>query len=437
MKLRNILFPAVFVFLFVLLFIFYFIFSVDIDNDSINNKEVVIYFADSMSPPHYKIIEKFNKKYKGKIKVKIVDLPFEKFSTNERKEILTRSLRNKSDRLDVFTIDQIWVNRFAKWSEDMYNHFNESDLKKFIPEAIKTCYTDTLLTAIPFYIDIASMFYDANRIKSIITDESDIKKLEKQITWSDFIELKEKYKIENPFYLFQGDAYEGLICSFWESYINLCNEKCEENPLNIDNQFSLNAIKHLKDLIYNYKASPLETTNMREYNSEEYYFANEALFIRGWPTFFYSLSKIAHEKGIEVDLKQVPLPAFYPEKPSAVFGGWNLVVSKYSKNKKESIVFIKYLLSEESQKTLYDLGYILPILNSVYDDSEYILNHPIIGVYKEQFKKGIYRPMTKDYTRISDIISYYINLALKNKISEIEALKKINKMIIGNEILIR
>jgi multiple sugar transport system substrate-binding protein len=31
--------------------------------------------------------------------------PFQKFSTNERKELLTRSLRSKSDRIDIFSVD--------------------------------------------------------------------------------------------------------------------------------------------------------------------------------------------------------------------------------------------------------------------------------------------------------------------------------------------
>ena len=63
---------------------------------------VRIQFADNISSAHLQVIELFNRRYAGRIEVIPVDLPFEKFSTNERKELLTRALRSKSNRLDVF-----------------------------------------------------------------------------------------------------------------------------------------------------------------------------------------------------------------------------------------------------------------------------------------------------------------------------------------------
>ncbi len=70
------------------------------------------------------------KNYKGKIKVEAINLPFIKFSTNERKELLTRSLRSKSDKLDVFTIDLIWSSRFAKWAEPLDKYITPEDTLK-------------------------------------------------------------------------------------------------------------------------------------------------------------------------------------------------------------------------------------------------------------------------------------------------------------------
>jgi hypothetical protein len=58
---------------------------------------VQVYFADNISHSHKLVIEEFNRLYRGKIEVIPDNLPFEKFSTNDRKELLTRSLRSKSD----------------------------------------------------------------------------------------------------------------------------------------------------------------------------------------------------------------------------------------------------------------------------------------------------------------------------------------------------
>src|SRR5512140_3173445 len=74
-----------------------------------------VYFADNISKAHRVIIAEFNKRHAGSIEVVPVDLPFDKFSTNERKELLARSLRSKSDKIDIFAVDLIWVPRFARW----------------------------------------------------------------------------------------------------------------------------------------------------------------------------------------------------------------------------------------------------------------------------------------------------------------------------------
>ena len=63
-----------------------------------------IYFADNISPALQSLIDRFNQNYQGQIEVVPINLPFSKFSTNERKELLARSLRSKSDLIDVYNI---------------------------------------------------------------------------------------------------------------------------------------------------------------------------------------------------------------------------------------------------------------------------------------------------------------------------------------------
>ena len=95
------------------------------------SQPVQVYFADHISLAHELVIQKFNEKYKGLIEVIPVNLPFNKFSTNERKELLARSLRSKSDRLDLYSVDQIWVPRFAKWSEPLDEYFPQRSEPRF------------------------------------------------------------------------------------------------------------------------------------------------------------------------------------------------------------------------------------------------------------------------------------------------------------------
>src|SRR3989304_9804646 len=110
------------------IFIFFtFVLSpVDLDSRS-TSKIKTIYFVDHISSAHQKVINRFNEKYKGSIKVETINLSFEKFSTNERKELLARYLRSKNDRIDIFSIDQIWVPRFAKWGVPLDKFFKDDE----------------------------------------------------------------------------------------------------------------------------------------------------------------------------------------------------------------------------------------------------------------------------------------------------------------------
>ncbi len=85
-----------------------------------------IYFADNISAAHQKVINRFNETYHGRFEVVPVNLPFTKFSTNERKQLLTRALRSKSSRLDIFAVDVVWVPRFVKWAEPLAKYFSQT-----------------------------------------------------------------------------------------------------------------------------------------------------------------------------------------------------------------------------------------------------------------------------------------------------------------------
>src|SRR5271157_4491708 len=52
-----------------------------------SDKVVRITFADNISDALQKVIDLFNEEHRGEIEVMPINLPFSKFSTNERKEL--------------------------------------------------------------------------------------------------------------------------------------------------------------------------------------------------------------------------------------------------------------------------------------------------------------------------------------------------------------
>lgn len=403
--------------------LFTFVFSPNSVNNS--SKVKTIYFADNISKAHQKIIDLFNKKYEGQIKVETINLPFEKFSTNERKELLARYLRSKSNRIDIFSVDIIWVPRFAKWSLSLDSMMDSTKLKKLLPYALNSCSYNGKLYAIPLYIDIALMFYRDDMLKQLPEYDQFTKELSQSITWQRFFELQKKLKtMDEKFYVFQADDYEGLLCSFTELMFNLNSKiiNSNEGHLTFDKKNAIKAIEFLYDLIYQKKSSPAKVVQLRENSSYQYFVTNDCFSVRGWPNFL-SKDNIYLNSDLLNKIKPAPLPHLAGSKPASVFGGWNLMVSKFSEKIPEVMKFLDFIMSDEAQKILYQEENFLPVVKTLYEDSDFITKYPELKYYNNLFNNGVYRPFLEQYTNISDILSEQINKALKNYITIDEAVK--------------
>ncbi|MGE5811145.1 MAG: hypothetical protein ACM339_06555, partial [Ignavibacteria bacterium] len=92
---------------------------------------------------------------------------------------------------------------------------------------------------------------------------------------------------------------------------------------------------------------------------------------------------------------------------------------------------------EEAQKILYSEGRLLPINVNVYKDSSFTNKHDELKLYYSLLQRGIHRPFMERYTAISDILSYYLNLAIRKEISVNKALANAEEKINSNSILIK
>ncbi len=424
-------------FLVSLLFVFLLFNSPDFfEIDALKNRTIDLYFADNISPAQRKIIQRFNDQYRDKIRVIPINLPFNTFSTNERKELLSRSLRSKNNRIDVLAVDYIWLGRFAKWAEplDDFMHQNVKDL--YLEYALQACNFDGKIVSMPFYIDIGIMFYRKDLLNLLPDSEQLIAKLKASISWNEFIELEEKLSfLAKPFYIFPADHYEGLVCSFMETVVSQ-NGSFRFNPsLNVNTPAARTGLNLLIDLIYKYNLSPAAVTDFKEKEAYTYAFEKDAIFIRGWPGNERDFEKKYPQKVKNLGI--AALPHFADGRPAFVYGGWNLMISASSDKKDAAMEFLKFTANIENQKILYEEMGLLPTNKKIYTDSIFISKHPELVYLKSLVDKGFHRPKLEDYTKKSDVISYYINQALRKIISAEQALAKANQMILADEVLIR
>jgi multiple sugar transport system substrate-binding protein len=398
--------------------------------DGGGENEKKIYFADNISPAHQKVIDRFNERYKGKIRVESIDLPFSKFSTNERKELFARYLRSKSDQIDIFSVDQINVPRFAKWCEPLDPSFSRAEKDGILQYALRSCTVNDSLVAIPLFIDVGMMYYRKDYIRRLPNAAAIEAQLRRSITWKEFISLgRQLQSLHVPFYVFQADHYEGLLCSFCEMLENQRQPLYAHDSLQLESPEAVRAVALLADLVHTYKLSPPLVTQMKEMNSYRFYVEQNGVFLRGWPNFVRDYQAVFGDLRITENLAKAPLPHFEGCPPASILGGWNLIISKYSVQKKEALVFLKYFVSEEAQTIMYEEGGYLPVNNSLYGDTAYCRLHPDLVFYKQLMTTGVNRPPLIEYTKISDIISECIKSAINLEVTPKQALAAASRRI--------
>lgn len=383
-----------------------------------------LYYIDNISDAQQFLINKFNRKYKNQIEVVPVNLPFYDFTTNDRKEILTRSLRSHSDGIDIFAVDLIWIPRFAKWGYTIDKYFDKETLSRINRNVLQACYSKGNLVAFPLFTDMGILFYRKDLIDSVPGGKELETKLSNSILWEDFIEFGSKFKNrKNPYYIYCGSDFEGMACTFFDMVPedDIQNIFTKDN-VNLKKPSVKRSLETMYDFIHKYNYSPVNVTAFDEYKSYLYANAHDAVFLRGWVGYNKQYKKYLSDTTKMKNLQIAPLPHFKGDSTSGVFGGWHLMISKSSNRKEEAIKFIKFMFEKENQEILYDIGGILPVNNEVYEDSQYVSKHPELMELKEILKWGKNRPFLENYTKLSELMTHYFHAALKNEITVDEAI---------------
>ena len=411
-----------------IIFFIYLPFQINLFPENVVRK---LYYVDNISVAHLKIIQKFNEKYKNQIEVVPVNLPFYHFTTNDRKEVLTRSLRSRSDGIDIFAVDLIWIPRFAKWGYSMDRRFDDETLRHVNGMALRACYQNESLVAFPLFLDLGVLYYRKDLIRNLPGGAAIEQKIQNSLTWNEFISLGKQFQsYRYPVYVFTGGDFEGMLCCFHEM---LSIEESEnifyKNTIKLNAPSAKRAVQQLVDFIYTYKFSPFEVTRFDEYSSYLYANANNAVFLRGWVGYHKQYKGFLRDTSNISNMEIAPLPHFEGHTTSSVFGGWSLMISKFSNRKEEALKFINFMFEKENQLILYEDGGYLPINTEVYSDSLYLKKHKELGQIQKLLVWGKHRPFLENYTRLSEIMARWFHKALKNEISVDEALTAASKQI--------
>ncbi len=286
-------------------------------------------------------------------------------SSTDHYSQLVRDFQGHSSAFDVMVIDVIWPGAFAPYLVDLKPYFSSAEIARQAPGIVANDTVGGHLVAMPWFGDFGILYYRTDLLKKYGFSAP-------PTTWDQLTSMattiaagERKSNANFSGFVFQGDSYEGLTCDALEWLASsgtpgfIVNGKADLNNPSFIKMLSL--VKSWVGTI-----SPRGVTSMEEEGARNIFDSGNAAFMRNWP-YAYALSAAKGSK-IAGKFDVTTLPAETGSKPVGTVGGWQLAVSKYSKNIPASVEFVRYMTSPAVEKFDALFASYVPTIASVASD---------------------------------------------------------------------
>lgn len=300
--------------------------------------------------------------------------------------------------IDVYMTDVIWAPQLADQLVDLTKAGGAAS-KDHFPAIVELQTVNGKLVAMPYFTDAPALFYR----KDLLDKYS----LQPPKTWAELgDDAKKVLAGENnkdlQGFVFQGNAYEGLTCNALEWVKSHGGGQIVEadGKISINNPKAAAALDQIKSFIGT--ISPPGVLAYQEEEARGVWQTGNSVFMRNWP-YAFALGNGANSK-IKDKFDVVPLPSAGEGTTSAAtLGGWNLAVSKYSKNTDEAIKLVLFLTGKDVQKANALEMTHLPTISSLYADPDIAAKQPVLVKWKAIFDNAVPRPSAPTKTKYNEV----------------------------------
>lgn len=336
--------------------------------------------------------------------VKIFTIPN---STTDILALFRQLFAAKSPDLDVVNVDVVWPGVIKDHLLDL-RPYSKGVEKDHFPAIVANNTVDGKLLAMPWFTDAGLLFYRKDLVEKY--------KQKAPSTWEELgatakvIQDGERAAGNKDFqgFVFQAKAYEGLTCDAveWVSSYGGGNIVNAKGDITINNPQAVAALKTAASWIGT--IAPQGVLNYAEEEARGVFQNGNAAFMRNWP-YAWSLgnskdSKISGKIGVSA----LPKGGLNGQN-AATLGGWQLAVSKYSKNPAIAAELVMYMTSAESQKYRAINGSYNPTIAALYKDKDVLAANPFFGSLYEVFTSAVPRPATVTGTKYPEVSAAFWN----------------------------
>ncbi len=307
--------------------------------------------------------------------------------------------------IDLYQTDVIWAPQLADHFVDMTEAAKELAPQHF-PSIIESQTVDGKLVALPIFTDAPALYYRKDLLDKYGKTPPK--------TWEELsVTAKEIQDAErvagNPDlwgFVWQGNAYEGLTCNALEWIKSYGGGQIVEpdGSISVNNENAAKALDMAKSWVGT--ISPEGVLSYQEEEARGVWQTGNAVFMRNWP-YAYGLGN-GDDSAVKGKFDVVTLPTGGGDNTSAAtLGGWNVAVSKYSKNQEAAMSLALYLAGPEAQKQRALAESNLPTIVALYDDADIAAQQPIIPRWKDVFLQAVPRPSAPTKGKYNEVSSKF------------------------------
>jgi trehalose/maltose transport system substrate-binding protein len=351
------------------------------------------------------VLQEFLKPFEASSGHKVTVVPMPSSTTDQFGQYRLWLAAGNSD-VDVYQTDVIWAPQLADQLVDLTETAKDIAPKHF-PSIIQSQTVNGKLVALPIFTDAPALYYRKDLLEKY---GQAVPKTWKEMAAAAKVIVDGERAAGNKDiqgFVFQGNAYEGLTCDALEWVKSHGGGQIVEpdGSISINNDKAAAALETVKSFVGT--ISPEGVLAYQEEESRGVWQTGNAVFMRNWP-YAYALgngddSKV---KGL-FDVTTLPMGEGEGAGSAATLGGWNVAVSKYSKNVDAAIDLAKFLASEEAQKTRALKSSQLPTIVSLYDDADIKAQQPIIPRWKDVFLNAVPRPSAPTKVKYNEVSSLF------------------------------
>ncbi|MCX6039803.1 MAG: ABC transporter substrate-binding protein [Caldilinea sp.] len=343
------------------------------------------------------------------IQVRLIEGPV---SATDRYGLYLQAFQAQSTDIDVMQIDVIWPGDLAEHLIDFNEYGGAEAVAGDFPAIVQNNTVDGRLVGLPWFTDGGLLYYRSDLLEKYGFSGP-------PATWDELEQMAqtiqdgERAEGNQDFwgYVWQGAPYEGLTCDALEWVYSSGGGTIisPDKLITINNEDAAAALDQAASWVGT--ISPPGVTSFMEEESRRVWHGGNAAFMRNWP-YAYGLSE-GEDSAVAGKFDATSLPGAEAGMSAATLGGWQVGVSKYSKNPAAAAKLAMWLASTEEQKAqALSPNSLIPTKVDLYADADIVANRPFMPKLLPVFTSAVARPSTASapqYNEVSNV--FFSNVA--------------------------